>query len=284
MSGNGRKKLSQYYTKPEVWDGIVAFFKQHVPDWAEMTMVDPCAGVGYLRNKFFPDGHALDYEPKHESVFYADMNTLNYTQFGKRTKIVSNIPFNADDFPIMKMNRMADAPNVEVIAVINATKYECHPLDAKDGKKAIEFNQYFHLIARMDVPCDAFSENISTEVSFQIWQRKKEIRVDPRIPFIADVPSRIDKPDFFVQYATKRFLAGKKGKSPVKYAAAVKRSDRSGMIAVKMHPDTSYSKAVMKQLLEAVTREANKTFHHGSQRFGPGHMKRAAYNMSLIVS
>ncbi len=279
-----KRSLSQYYTKPELWHKLIPEACDRLApeiDLMKMTVVDPCAGNGYLVETFFPDnGFSFDLEPKHPRVKQADMNELDYGQFGESVAVVSNIPFNANSYPIKKMNQMAKFDNVKIIAVINASKYECYPRESHYGEV---FNEYFHLHHAFKVDNRFFTGGkIGTEISFQIWIRMSTKRPVYEPLVRCELPDLMEgKIEYYVKAPTKEFLKTGKGKSPVQ---KTKKKDNYCYTAVRFHPCLSHvSDDKKKKLLHSIVEGVYRWYEHGRQGLSPGHLNRIIYMRRLFV-
>lgn len=265
----GRKALSQYYTKPEVWEIIMSKFKDK---FAKFKVVDPCAGDGYMIKKYFPDGHAYDIDPLTQDVQIADMEKLDYSQFGT-CAVVSNIPFNSTDYPIRKLNYIGSFDNVKLIAVANLEKYEYHPVDSLPAKgPRATLNEMFHLVDSLFIPGDLFEPAVKVSITFQIWERKSVPRPNLDHALGMNIGSIRGKCDLVIQWPNKRYLLGGE-KSPVYLRSGFVRAPGRSIVGVKLMNKEKSIHRVKKELSEHMLK-LRATYDYGPQGFGPGHLKK----------
>ncbi len=263
---------SQYYTTEDAWESLIADLHKYVPNMVELTKVDPCAGYGVLR-KFFPDMQMFDLDPKADDVQEADAITLDFSQVKGPVMVITSIPFNARDRPIAMMNAWAAYENVNVIAIMNASKYEYCPKDSYD-RSGTEFNKQFHCIHSTPVSGDKFTPLVYCQTSFQIWVRKPFIRKIPQVPFKMDIPSRSHNPDFYMHYggvtAAKDFV----------------RRPGWSYVACRIHKSlrNKFTAAWQLDKLIRFERKVRKNYRHGNQGFHAGHVLAVqAHDLKCVV-
>ncbi len=275
--------LSQYYTPREIWEDNIPKLKNELAlkfDLSKMRIVDPCAGDGSMISKYFPNGISFDIDPRHPRVKQANMNYLDYSQFGESVAVVSNIPFNANSYPIKKMNQMAKFDNVKVIAVINASKYEYYPYDSYSCER---FHSYFHLKHSWPVDNRLFPGNVGMEITFQVWVRMPTKRPKYEMLIIFGLKGLIGEGEFRIRHMSKKFHKKGEGESPVQFAYEEKDCNTSNT-SVIFHKSLSHLSDNEKyNLLLSIVKHTYKFFWHQQQKLGPGHLIKSAIELGYYV-
>lgn len=208
------KVLSQHYTSNAAWDHLADQFKATVPNWNKFTIIDPCAGSGYLIKNHFSDedikGYSFDMHPTSSNVTCCDMGDIDYSKFGKCV-VITNMPFNVSAKPIEKLNYIAAFSEVKYIAVVNAEKYEYYNTEVYDMKNEQPFNRRFHLIHSEIVEGIDFTPPVTISITFQIWERRDTLRSKCNIiiteldKFVKiDYPSKLRDAHFYIKYPLKK--------------------------------------------------------------------------------
>ncbi len=302
-------KLSQYYTESSLWDSLVPTIKKWLKELlgdAKYTVVDPCAGNGYLVRTHFPGGYMFDIDPKAADVRFADMDLLDYSQFGPNTIPITNQPFSACHKPMGKMDRAAFFPNVPAFISMLPTRYEQYPVDSFTGE---ELNKYFHLVNSRVVDNTMFfnhmTENgtgtkskLSVNISLQMWVRKPFPRTNPadEMEFETGLPSHIENPDLVMVLPNKRFVTthtggekvkgrGRKGKckSPVSFKCG---NDKLGTgrsrIHVRVNEKARYTMKKQRELFEFLAVKIYRECTQATMDFGPGYLYAMARKFKVL--
>lgn len=296
-----KDSASVYRTPFALWQTCISWLYSIVDMSKYDAKVDPCAGSGDL-DKIIPGGVTFmsDLDPENNpNVKRGDMTKLNYNSFGKSVAIISNPPFNSSAKPIYLLNQIAKYENVTLMAFIFPDRMEEFPKDTTFYSSEV-LDTSFHLVASMPIPADTKFVNadgmevkITAALSFQIWVRRDEKRVDENKTelFCMDMWCNSPNPDLLVCLPNAAFVhdvemeqkTKKSFKRTLKYSAVLPASKKSykalvGRSVVAITLNRKVTRESIATDLELAACAAVRAGRRNPQDFGPGvlirHLRR----------
>lgn len=171
------RQLDQFYTQPELATVLVAHVRAYLGRGRKTARwLEPSAGGGAFLDALPAGTLALDIAPADPRVTTADFLAFD-PPFDPHWIVVGNPPFGKNStLAIQFFNRAARF--AQVIAFIVPRTFEKQSVQRR-------LSLDFHLVRELPVPEDSFTfegRTVHVPCVFQIWERRAEPRVIPKLP------------------------------------------------------------------------------------------------------